>query len=131
MSDAEFLASDPVFRGLAQQILQISEAIPLADAAARMGLSDARLRQRISEGSLLAVHRPHGRGWLIPTFQITGSGEIPHLGRILKAVARPVSDEAMHRFFVSSHDDLHGMSPRDWLIEGRDPSILEGLLASL
>lgn len=60
MSDSDFYGSNPVIEGMTRQAVVQIDAIPLAEAARRMGVSDARLRQRISTGSLMAVHRPHG-----------------------------------------------------------------------
>ena len=102
-----------------------------AEAARRIGVSDARLRQRIAAGTMMAIHRPHGRGWLIPAFQLEAEGEIPHLGRVLLAAGRPVSAQAMDRFFRIPREDLSGASPRDWLIAGHDPSIVERIVAGL
>ena len=131
MSDADFYKSEPVLEGMTREALMTADAIPLAEAARRMGVSDARLRQRIASGSLMAIHRPHGRGWLIPTFQLTDGGELPHLGRVLQAAGRPVSAQAMDRFFSIPREDLQGSTPRDWLIAGQDPSIIESILGSL
>ncbi len=131
ISASEFYKSDPVVEGMTRQAIVMADAIPLAEAARLMGVSDARLRQRIGAGSLMAINRPHGRGWLIPTFQFTETGEIPHLGRVLLAVGRPVSAQAMDRFFRTPREDLHGSSPRDWLIVGHDPSIIESILSGL
>jgi hypothetical protein len=130
-SDADFYRSGPVLDGMTRQALMTAEAVPLAEAARRMGVSDARLRQRIAAGSLMAVHRPHGRGWLIPAFQLTEAGEVPHLSRVLQAAGRPISAQSMDRFFRTPREDLEGMSPRDWLIAGHDPAIIESILGGL
>lgn len=131
VSDADFYRSGPVLEGMTRQALMTADAVPLAEAARRMGVSDARLRQRIAAGSLMAVHRPHGRGWLIPAFQLTEAGEVPHLSRALQATGRPVSAQAMDRFFRTPREDLEGVSPRDWLIAGHDPAIIESILSGL
>lgn len=131
MSDTKFYKPAPVFDGLTRQALVTASAIPLAEAARRMNVSVARLRQRIAAGSLMAVHLPRGRGWLIPAFQLTETGEIPHLSRVLLAAGRPVSAEAMDRFFRTPHEDLHGSSPIDWLVAGQDPEIVKSILSSL
>lgn len=128
LPDADFYKSDPVLEGMTRQALVTADAIPLAEAARRMGVSDARLRQRISAGSLMAIHRPHGRGWLIPVFQLTETGEVPHLARVLLAAGRPVSAQAMDRFLRAPREDLQAMSPRDWLVAGHDPSIVESIV---
>lgn len=131
VSDEEFYGSGPVQEGITQQVLLTADAVPLAEAARRLGVSDARLRQRIAAGSLMAIPRPHGRGWLIPAFQLTEAGEIPHLSRVLQATGRPVSAQAMDRFFRTPREDLEGVSPRDWLIAGHDPAIIESILSGL
>ncbi|RKF13546.1 hypothetical protein D6850_14765 [Roseovarius spongiae] len=131
MSDEDFYKSAPVMEGMTRESIITAKAIPLAKAARRMGVSDARLRQRIAAGSLMAVHRPHGRGWLIPTFQLTDTGEVPHLGRTLLAAGRPISAQAMARLFRTPREDLDGHSPRDWLIAGNDPAIIERILGAL
>jgi hypothetical protein len=131
MPDADFYQSDPVLEGMIRQALMMAEAIPFAEAARRMGVSSARLRQRIAAGSLIAIRRPHGRGWLIPAFQIADTGEVSHLGPVLLSVGRTVSAEAMDHFFRTPREDLQGSSPRDWLIAGHDPSIIENILSSL
>lgn len=131
MPDAEFYTSEPVQEGMTREALMTADAVPLADAARRFGVSDARLRQRIASGTLMAIHRPHGRGWLIPAFQLTDAGEVPHLGRVLQAAGRPVSAHAMDRFFSTPREDLEGSTPRDWLVAGQDPSIIESILGGL
>lgn len=131
MSDEDFYKSAPVMEGMTREAIVTARAIPLAEAARRMGVSDARLRQRIAAGSLMAVHRPHGRGWLIPAFQLTDTGEVPHLGRVLLAAGRPVSAQAMDRLFRTPREDLEGYSPRGWLIAGNDPAIVERVVGAL
>lgn len=131
MSDAEFYASAPVRQGLARRARMVEEATPLAEAARRMGVSDSRLRQRIAEGTLVAIPRAHGRGWLIPAFQLTGRGELPHLGRVLSARRRSVSAEALASAFELPDEEFGGRSPRDWLMAGGDPAPVERLVAGL
>ncbi len=131
MAAEDFYASRPVVEGLRHRALLITNAIPLAEAAARLGVNDSRLRQRISQGTLVAIPRPHGRGWLIPDFQLTDQGELPHLPRVLRALQRRVPAETLDRVFRLPQKDLEGLSPRDWLLSGRDPLPVEQFLASL
>lgn len=131
MSNEEFHLSRPVLEGMARRTLMTVEALPLSEAARGMGVNGSRLRQRIAQGSLLAIPRPHGRGWLIPAFQLTDEGELPHLGRVLMAATWHLSAETLDRFFTLPHDDLEDMSPRDWLVAGRDPAPLEAIVAGL
>lgn len=131
MSSAEFLTAGPVIAGLAHNAQLLAEAIPLAEVARHLGVTAGRLRQRIAEGSLVAVKRPHGRGWLIPAFQMIATGEVPHLGRVLKARTRNVSAGSIDRVFRLPHDELGGVTPREWLVSGGASLPIERIISSL
>lgn len=131
LSNAAFVASAPVREGLALRARMVAQAETLAQAARRMGVSDSRLRQRLAEGTLVAIPRAHGRGWLIPAFQLTPTGELPYLGQILSARRRNVAAEALGVFFEAQNEELGGRSPRDWLMAGGDPAPIKRLMAAL
>jgi hypothetical protein len=131
MPYASFYGSAPVREGLARRARMVETALPLAEAAKRMGVSDSRLRQRITEGTLVAIQKPHGRGWLVPGFQLTEQGELPYLARILSARRRSVGAEALARIFELPNEELKGRSPRDWLVAGGEPAPVERILAAL
>lgn len=128
---SEFVASTPVVEGVRLQARVIAEAIPISAAARRIGVSDRRLRQRISEGTLVAVRRPRSRGWLIPAFQLTDTGEVPHIGQVLRSMVRDLSAESLDRLFNLPNDNLGGATPRDWLISGEDPLPVMRLVSGL
>ena len=46
----------PVLQAAASHAALVATALPIAEAARRLGVTDGRLRQRVAEGSLLAVH---------------------------------------------------------------------------
>lgn len=123
--------SRPEIEGAARQTEIMARAIPLQDLAVRLGVSDARLRQRIKERTLVAIPKPHGRGWLIPEFQVTDRGLLPHLTRILRSLRREVSVVALDGFFRTPQDELSGATPRDWLAAGGDPAPVEQVAAGL
>lgn len=131
MSDAEFYGSTPVRDGVSRHARMIGTALPLAEAARRMNVSDGRLRQRIAEGTLVAVPKPHGRGWLIPAFQLTEKGELPYLARVLSARRRSVGADTLARLFELPNEELNGRSPRDWLAAGGAPAPVERILAAV
>lgn len=131
MSDADFYRSAPVRDGLSRRARLVETALPLAEAARRMGVSDGRLRQRIGEGTLVAIPRPRGRGWLIPGFQLSEAGELPYLARILSARRRDVGADTLARLFELPNEALDGRSPRDWLLAGGAPAPVERILSAL
>jgi hypothetical protein len=116
------LRSRPAIQGMGLHAELIASAVPIAEAAARLGVDPSRLRQRIREGTLLALRRPHGRG---------PDGELPHLAALLGAAQRHLSVLASARAFTLPDDDLGGVSPRDWLISGGDPAPVERIVAGL
>jgi len=131
MSTEALLRTEPAVRGMSQHALMVANAVPIAGAAQRLGVDPSRLRQRIKEGTLLAVRRPQGRGWLIPAFQLTDDGEIPHLARVLAVAQRHLSPLSVACAFEIPDEELDDMSPRDWLISGGDPAPVERIVAGL
>lgn len=111
-------------------------ALPLAEAAARLGVDPSRLRQRLRERTILGIRGPDARGWRIPGFQLTAEGELPGLRRVLKAIrpeARPVQVAA---FFTTPQADLDdgrgaGLTPAAWLAAGHDPEPVRELAAAI
>lgn len=131
MSTEALLRTRPAVRGMSRHALMVASAVPIASAAQRMGVDPSRLRQRIKEGTLLAVRRPRGRGWLIPAFQLTEDGEVPHLARVLAAAQRHLSPLTVACAFEIPDEELDDMSPRDWLVSGGDPAPVERIVAGL
>lgn len=67
-----------------QDLVQRSLSVP--DAAERLGVSTARIRQRLTEGTLWAFASGHTR--LLPPAQFTETGAVPHLERVMPLVAK-------------------------------------------
>lgn len=131
MSTEALLEAEPVVRGMGRHASMVATAVPIASAAQRLGVDPSRLRQRIREGTLLAVRRPQGHGWLIPAFQLTPTGEVPHLARVLAAAQRHLSPLSVARAFELPDEELDGVTPRDWLLSGGDPAPVERIVAGL
>ncbi len=130
-STEDLMRSPTAIRGTGHHARIVAEAIPLADAAQRFGVDPSRLRQRIKEGTLIAVRRPRGKGWLVPRFQVTESGELPHLAEILGAARRHLPAATVARVFELPNDEIDGASPCDWLAAGGDPAPIARIIAGL
>jgi hypothetical protein len=130
-SNEDLMCSPTAIRSKGHRARIVAEAIPLADAARKFGVDPSRLRQRIKEGTFIAVRRPRGKGWLVPRFQVTESGEIPHLAEILAAARRHLPAETVARVFELPNDELEGASPCDWLVAGGDPAPIARIIAGL
>lgn len=126
----------PLVQSAANHAALVGTALPLAQAAARLGVTDGRLRQRVAEHTLLAVHGPDGRALRVPLFQLTENGELPGLRVILRAIRRELRPIQVAAFFTTPQSDLEdaggeAMTPVDWLLAGHDPAAVQELAASL
>ncbi|MGW6374814.1 hypothetical protein ACWFRB_01960 [Rhodococcus sp. NPDC055112] len=91
LSDAGFV-TDPaaataarVDRDIRMQDL-VHSSLSVADAAERLGVTTARVRQRLTEGTLWAF--TSGRSRLLPPAQFTASGGVPHLDQVLPLLGK-------------------------------------------
>ena len=93
--------------------------------AQRLGVSTSRIRQKIREGSLYAIHGADGR--VCPRWQFHGANTLPGLEAVLAALSEDAHPVAVQRFFLTVSPDLESptlgvpLSPRDWLATGHPP----------
>jgi hypothetical protein len=115
--------SDPIGEAVVDHARLLATGLDTAAAGERLGVSDARVRQRIEEGSLLALR--HGRSWRLPEFQFTRKGELPGWAEVCRRLPADVSPVALERWLLVEHPDLgvgdaeEPLSPLRWLGEGR------------
>lgn len=120
----------PIVRTAILEGTLLATALSPAQAARVLGISGRRLRQHLSERTLIGVKRANA--WLIPSFQFAGEGELPGLAIVLKAIRETALPIEIAGFFESEQPDLvdeseEPMTPRQWLIEGRDPQAVASL----
>ena len=95
---------DPLLEGVVALASQIETGLTTGEAAARLGVSDARIRQRLSEHTLLAVL--NDRTWCLPLFQFAEGGELPGWRAICRNLPADVSPVAVERWMSIAHPDL-------------------------
>lgn len=109
-------------------------ALPTAEAARRLGKDPSRIRQRVREGSLLAL-AANGE-MRLPELQFHNNAEIPGLGQVLRALPKGIETlEALSWLATPTPDlpDARGepSSPREHLLRSGDVTpvvtIAEGL----
>jgi len=128
-------ASDPLAESIAAHTQLLAQGLTTQAAAKRLGVTDARVRQRIDAGTLLAMR--YGRGWRLPSFQFTADGEVPGWGVVCRELPTDASPVALAQWFALPQDDLvvgddeTPVSPRQWLLEGRPPGPVAALAAGL
>lgn len=125
---------DPYTRGRATYAGLVATAWTAGEAARRLGVSDARIRQRLEERSLYGVKR--GNAWRVPTFQFTEDGaEIPGLATVMRALDPALNPVTVYRWFTLPSPDLamegEELSPRDWLLRGGSPENVAAIAAVL
>lgn len=114
----------------------LAAALTAKEAADRLGgVSDGSVRQRLDAGTLYGV-KP-GREWRLPLFQFTDSGEVPGIKRVLPLIDRRLSPVAVARWFHLPKPELRDeelgkdLTPREWLLGGRDPAPIFPLAETL
>lgn len=114
---------DPLVAGVMAYAGLVSSGLTTLQAAKRLGVSDARIRQRLQDHSLLGLRS--GRSWRLPIFQFTPKGELPGWSEVCARLPEAISPVAVERWLRLPHPDLvagvdeRPLSPRQWLLEGR------------
>lgn len=103
-----------------------SEAMTVKEAANLLGVSESRVRHRLSDGSLYA-YKSDGRGVerKLPRWQFRHNDVIPHLGEVLNALPEDFTPLDAKAFFMNARVDHptrdETFNVRDWLANGGDP----------
>ena len=110
-------------------------ALTEREAAALLGVSESRVRQRVGEGSLYAVRA--GRERRLPRFQFADEGLVPNVGAVLREIPEDAHPLTVERWFANPDPDLIlgddevPLSPRDWLLSGGSAEVLKPLAREL
>ena len=110
-------------------------ALTEREAAALLGVSESRVRQRIGERTLYAVRA--GRERRLPRFQFAEDGLVPKVGEVLREMPEDAHPLAVEGWFASPDPDLvlegedAPLSPRDWLLSGGSAKALRPLVREL
>jgi excisionase family DNA binding protein len=114
---------DPMERAVVEHARLLETGLTTSGAAERLGVTDARIRQRIEGRSLMAMRR--GRTWRLPLFQFIGAGEVPGWSTVCRRLSVDASPVAVERWMLLPHSDLvvgkseERIAPLEWLHQGR------------
>lgn len=128
-------ADDPLAAGMVAYAAIVAKGLNTRRAAARLHVTEARIRQRCLQRSLLGIRV--GNTWKLPRFQFTDTGEIPGWARVCVALPETISPVALERWLLQPNSDLivgkdeSFVSPRQWLVEGRPPEAVAALADEL
>jgi excisionase family DNA binding protein len=127
--------SDPLLIGVITYARILKTGLTTLEAAKRLGVSDARIRQRLHARSLFALR--DGWIWRLPSFQFTEGGELPGWGEVAVRLPQDLSPIALEQWLLLPNTDLivgeneTPTSPRTWLLEGRPPAVVAILAGEL
>ncbi len=122
-------------RTTARYAALLETSLTTAEAAERMGVEPARIRQRLAARTLYGIRTP--KGWRLPAFQFREDGDLPAIGEVLSGLDPHLHPVAVHNFFTLPNADLHvpelgrELSPREWLGAGYPPRAVADLAAHL
>lgn len=127
-------AGDPYTAGQLTYASIVATALPVRETAQRLGVSDARIRQRLEERSLYGLK--HGGTWRVPLFQFADDHTlIPGVDRVMRVLDPATNPVRVYRWFTMPTADLtiegEQMSPRDWLLCGGSPDTVARIAAVL
>jgi hypothetical protein len=118
---------DPMARAAAEHAAILASALSTAEAAARLGVSEGRVRQRFAQRTLYGIQGR--RGWLVPSFQFASEDtELPGWDRVVPHLPTALSPVSLLAWLTLPTPDLavgedeRPVSPRDWLLAGNDPA---------
>jgi len=126
---------DPLLDGVLTFAAMVESGLTTLQVAGMLGVSDARIRQRIVDRTLFAIKA--GRSWKLPLFQFAGGVELPGWGAVAQSLPRDISPVAVARWLSLPNPDLGTgetetpLSPRAWLQEGRPATAVAALAAEL
>ncbi|HEY5857474.1 MAG TPA: hypothetical protein VIW24_26455 [Aldersonia sp.] len=98
----------------------VRTSLSIDEGAARLGVTAARVRQRIQAGTLWAFES--GRRRLLPRTQFTDSGEVPHLDKVMPLIAKDLHPLTVQALLTQPQESL--------VVDGRPVSIVAWLTGS-
>lgn len=113
--------------------LEVAQAMSVAETAALLDRSQVRVRQRLSEHSLLGFRV--GNTWKVLRFQFDEGSELPGWDSIMSVLPQDVHPLVVRHFLDTPIPELRvnerSLSPREWLRSGAPLDPVLNLAAGL
>lgn len=113
----------------ARYAAMLASSLTVAEAAALLGVSESRVRQRMGDRTLYSVRV--GKERRLPRFQFAEGAEVPGVGEVLREIAEDIYPVSVENWFTRPDPDLYldedeeePVSPREWLLSGGSPEVL-------
>ena len=132
--DLPSLAQRASTRTLAAGLALASDSLSVRQAAAALGVSEGRIRQRLAARTLFGTAA--AGGWRLPRFQFTEHGQLLRgLDQVLPVFPEDVHPVVVASFLARPHPDLvldgEATSPAQWLEGGGRVETVVALAAGL
>ncbi|BDU76506.1 hypothetical protein [Mesoterricola sediminis] len=127
--------NDPFLRGVTTFAGLVETGLTAVESAKLLGVTDARIRQRLKERTLFAIK--WGGAWRLPLFQFADGRELPGWGEVARNLPDGISPVAVAHWLMLPNvelalgEDEIPTSPRHWLLEGRPPQAVARLAEAL
>jgi len=127
--------ADPLAQAAAEYAALLKTSLTTATVAARLGVDQSRIRQRLAERTLYGFRQESQ--WLIPAFQFVQDRLLPGIGEVVSRLEPELHPVTVMRWFLTPQPDLYVeaidrmLSPRDWLRLGYPTGLLAELAARL
>jgi hypothetical protein len=129
LEQRDYGVDDPALKTAVEHAAILSSGLTTAQAARRLGVSEARVRQRLGQRTLYGIQGR--RGWVVPSFQFGSDTELPGWDRVVPHLPESLSPVELLSWLTLANVDLGGKSPRDWLLAGQDPAPVAALADGL
>jgi hypothetical protein len=122
-------ADEAIARTALEMATFVAASLTVGQVAKRLRVDRSRIQQRLAQERTLYGFSWE-KQWRIPIFQFEGEECLPHLGDVVKALPQGLHPLAVRNWFTLPHMDLEdedlgrNLSPREWLLLGRDPAPL-------
>ena len=114
----------PIVDTVGEYKLLLDEGLDVSAAAQRLGVTEGRIRQRLTAKppELYGIRR--GKAWVLPAFQFTRDGLVPDIDKVIAHLPPGLNPVAVARFFTLPSAELSlgdaPVSPVAWLSRGGD-----------
>jgi hypothetical protein len=124
---------DPIVETAARYTAILADSEDVAEVAARLGVTRARVRQRATERTLLAIRE--GDEWRFPRAQFAGDAPIRGLPAVSVALPPDLHPVAVWAFLNERSNDLElddrPATPLEWLRSGGSPEPVAAIAREL
>ena len=125
---------DPLMLSIAGYMALLETSYTTSEAAKYLGVDASRIRQRLRERSLYGIDYDGKKR--LPRFQVERHQVIPGLREVIAVLPLGLNPLDVAEWFLSANPDLepsteaNPMSPREWLLSGRDVSAVVAVARS-